>query len=163
MTIATLDDLFLHTLKDALYAERKILRALPRMARRATAPGLRAALAAYQDATEEHIIRLETVFDLIGRPVRGAKCEAMVGLIDEADSLIANIDDAGTMDAALIASAQAVAHYEIARYGSLVAWAADLGKSDAAGMLKVTLKEECATDKALSRMAAERPVSMAVA
>lgn len=161
MTIATLDDLFLRTLKDVLYAERKILRALPRMERKASDPKLKAALAAHRDETEEHVTRLETVFESIGKPARGAKCDAMVGLIDEAEGLMTEIDDTETMDAALISLVQAVEHYEIARYGTLIAWAAKLGKPEAAGLFKTTLDEEHAADKALSKMAEERRNTLA--
>ena len=161
MTIANLDDLFLHTLKDLLYAERKILKALPSLERKATDPGLKAALSDHRDETEGHILRLEEVFTSIGSPARGAKCEAMVGLIEEAQNLIAEIGDAETMDAALISLAQAIEHYEIARYGTLVSWARQLGIPSAAVLLKSTLDEEHAADKGLSRMAEERLNAMA--
>ncbi|MDD7972346.1 ferritin-like domain-containing protein [Roseinatronobacter alkalisoli] len=156
MTIETLDDLFLHTLKDVLYTERKILKVLPKMERKATDPKLKAALSSHCDETETHVIRLEEVFKGLGKAARGAKCDAMVGLIDEADGLTAEIDDTGTMDAALISLAQAVEHYEIARYGTLVAWAKQLGYPQAADLLNETLKEECGADKALSQLAEER-------
>ncbi|WP_333826350.1 YciE/YciF ferroxidase family protein [Pararhodobacter sp.] len=156
MTIETLEDLFLHTLKDVLYAERKILKALPKMERRASDKALRSALSAHRDETEDHVVRLEEVFESLGKPARGAKCDAMVGLIDEAEGLMADIDDAGTMDAALISLAQAVEHYEIARYGTLVAWARQLGHPRAAALLKTTLDEEYGADKALSKLAEER-------
>jgi len=156
MTITTLDDLFLHTLKDVLYAERKILKALPGMERKASDTKLKAAFSAHRDETEEHVVRLEEVFDSIGKPARGAKCDAMVGLIEEAEGLMAEIEDAETMDAALISLAQAVEHYEIARYGTLVAWARQLGNKDAAALLKSTLDEEYAADKGLSKMAEQR-------
>ena len=161
MTIETLDELFLHTLKDVLYAERKILKALPRMERKATDPKLKAAFSDHRDETEEHVVRLEEVFDSIGKPARGAKCDAMVGLIEEADGLMADIDDAETMDAALISLAQTVEHYEIARYGTLVAWAKQLDKPDAAALLKSTLDEEYTADKGLSKLAKGRLNAMA--
>ena len=156
MTIANLDELFLHTLKDVLYAERKILKALPKMERRASDPKLKAALSSHREETEEHVVRLEEVFDGLGKPARGAKCDAMVGLIDEAEGLMADIDDAETMDAALISLSQAVEHYEIARYGTLVAWARQLGNPKAATLLKATLDEEYGADRALSKMAEDR-------
>ena len=156
MTIANLDELFLHTLKDVLYAERKILKALPKMERKAGDPKLKAALSSHRDETEEHVVRLEEVFDALGKPARGAKCDAMVGLIDEAEGLMADIDDAETMDAALISLAQAVEHYEIARYGTLVAWAGQLGHAKAVALLKATLDEEYGADRALSKMAEDR-------
>lgn len=156
MTIETLDDLFLHTLKDVLYAERKILKALPKMERKATDPKLKAALSSHRDETEEQIVRLEEVFDILGKPARGAKCDAMVGLIEEAEGLMADVEDTETMDAALISLAQAVEHYEIARYGTLVAWAKQLGHPQAAVLLKTTLDEEYGADKSLSKLAEQR-------
>lgn len=156
MTIKTLDDLFLHTLKDVLYAERKILKALPKMERKASDAKLKTALSSHRDETEDHVLRLEQVFDSLGKPARGAKCDAMVGLIDEAEGLMADIDDGETMDAALISLAQAVEHYEIARYGTLVAWAKELGHSKAAALLKETLDDEYRADKTLSKMAEQR-------
>ncbi|MBK5927444.1 ferritin-like domain-containing protein [Rhodobaculum claviforme] len=163
MMIANLDALYLHTLKDVLYAERRILKALPRMERKASDPKLKAALSSHRDETEEHVLRLEKVFDALGKPARGAKCDAMVGLIDEAEGLMADIDDAETMDAALISLAQAVEHYEIARYGTLVAWAGQLGHPKAVALLKATLDEEYGADRALSKMAEDRLNAAAVA
>lgn len=160
MAIATLSDLFLHTLKDVLYAERKTLKALPKLERKATDPKLKSAFAAHREETETHIIRLEDVFEGLGKAARGTKCDAMVGLIDEAEDLIEEIEDPETMDAALISLGQAIEHYEIARYGTLAAWAKQLGHAAAADLLKETLKEEQDADKALSLLAAER---MAVA
>jgi len=156
MTIQTLDDLFVHTLKDVLYAERKILKALPKMERKASDTKLKAALAHHRDETEGQIVRLEEVFDTLGKPARGAKCDAMVGLIDEAEGLMAEIDDPETMDAALISLAQAVEHYEIARYGTLVAWAKELGRPEVSILLKATLDEEYGADKSLSKLAEQR-------
>ena len=156
MTIETLDDLFLHTLKDVLYAERKILKALPKMERKASDPKLKAALSSHRDQTEDQVVRLEEVFEILGKPARGAKCDAMVGLIDEAEGLMGEIEDPETMDAALISLAQAVEHYEIARYGTLVAWAKQLGQHKAAALLKETLDEEYGADKALSKLAETR-------
>lgn len=156
MTIRTLDELFLHTLKDVLYAERKILKALPKMERQATHPELKAALSSHRDETEDHVLRLEEVFEHLGKPARGAKCDAMVGLIEEAEGLMADIDDAETMDAALVSLAQAIEHYEIARYGTLVAWADQLGHPKMAKLLNETLDQEYAADRALSSLAQER-------
>ncbi len=156
MTIETLDDLFLHTLKDVLYAERKILKALPKMERKATDTKLKAALSSHRDETEDHILRLEDVFEGLGKPARGAKCDAMVGLLEEAEGLMADISDPEVMDAAIISLAQAVEHYEIARYGTLVAWAKQLGQTKVAGLLKETLDQEYGADKALSKLAEKR-------
>lgn len=156
MTIDTLDDLFHHTLKDILYAERKMLKALPKMERKATDAKLKALFVSHRDQTEGHVIRLEDVFDILGKPARGAKCDAMVGLVEEAEGLMAEIDDPETMDAALISLSQAIEHYEIARYGTLVAWARQLGHADAAALLKQTLDEEYSADKSLSKLAEQR-------
>jgi ferritin-like metal-binding protein YciE len=156
MTIATLDDLFLHTLKDVLYAERKILKALPKIEQQATDPRLKTAFSAHREETEGHVARLEGVFKAMGRRARGAKCGAMLGLIEESEVLMADIDDAETMDAALISLAQSVGHYEISRYGTLVAWAKQLGHPKVAAILKSTLDEEYATDRALSKLARDR-------
>jgi ferritin-like metal-binding protein YciE len=156
MTIESLDDLFLHTLKDVLYAERQILKSLPKMERKATDPKLKAALSSHKDETEDHVARLEEVFEILGKPARGAKCDAMLGLVEEAESLMADIDDKETMDAALISLAQAVEHYEIARYGTLVAWAKQLGHTNAAALLKETLDQEYGADRALSKLAESR-------
>jgi len=153
MTVENLDDLFLHTLKDVLYAERKILKALPKMERKATDAKLKTALSSHRDETEDHVTRLEEVFEILGKPARGAKCDAMVGLVEEAEGLMGEIEDAETMDAAIISLAQAVEHYEIARYGTLVAWAKQLGHTKAAALLQETLDQEYGADKALSKLA----------
>ncbi len=160
MTIETFDDLFLHTLKDVLYAERKILKALPKMEKNATNAKLKLALTTHKDETEDHILRLEEVFDLLGKPARGAKCDAMLGLLEEADGLMGEIEDPETMDAAIISLAQAVEHYEIARYGTLVQWAKQLGHTKVAELLKETLDQDYATDKSLSKLA-EKTVNAA--
>ncbi len=163
MNIESLDDLFLHTLKDVLYAERIILKALPKMERKATDAKLKAALSTHLSETEDQVARLEEVFEILGKPARGAKCDAMVGLIDEAEGLMADVSDTDTMDAALISLAQAVEHYEIARYGTLVAWAKQLGQPQAAVLLKATLDEEYGADKALSKLAEHRLNAAAMA
>lgn len=156
MTIQTLGELFHHTLKDVLYAERTILKTLPKMQRKATDAKLKAAFASHLEETEQHLVRLEGVFEMLGKPARGVKCDAMVGLVDEAEALMADIEDIETMDAALISLAQAIEHYEIARYGTLVAWAKQLGHAEAAALLKATLEEEYGADKALSKLAEQR-------
>ena len=156
MTIETLDDLFLHTLEDVLYAERKILKALPTMESRATDPKLKAAMSSHLEETEDQVVRLEEVFDILGKPAQGEKCDAMDGLVEEAEGVMAEIDDAETMDAALISLAQAVEHYEIVRYGTLVAWAKQLDWPEAAELLQETLDEEYGADRALSKLAEQR-------
>lgn len=163
MSIDTLDDLFHHTLKDILYAERKILKALPKMKSNATDPMLKAALSTHLNESETHVIRLEEMFQNLGKPARGVKCDAIVGLIDEAEGLMADIGSAETLDAAIIALAQAVEHYEIARYGSLVAWSRQLGLSEVTALLKLTLDEEYLADKALSKLAERRMNAAAAA
>lgn len=163
MTISTLDELFVHSLKDVLYAERKILKALSKMERKATDPDLKSALTLHQDQTEEHVVRLEKVFDLLGRPARGVKCDAILGLLDEADSLMAVIDDFETMDAAVIALSHAIKHYEIARYSTLLAWAKQLGHPAPAALLKLTLDEENGADMALSKLVGQGLTATAAA
>lgn len=153
MLIEKLSGLFLHTLKDVLYAKRRVLFALPELERRATDPRLKAALAFHRDETAGHVLRLEEVFDSLGKPARGFKCDAVVGLLEEAEGLMTQIDDTCTMDAALIAVAQTVEHYEIARLGTLVAWSRLLGYHRARTLLAKTLTEEQQADRALSRLA----------
>lgn len=153
MAVKNLDDLFNHTLKDILYAERQILKALPKMEKKAGLDELKKGFAQHREETENQIERLEKVFDLIGKPARGAKCEAIVGIIEEAEDLMDEVDDQDTLDAAMISAAQAVEHYEITRYGTLITWAKRLGHSEAAKLLEETLKEEKATDEKLSKVA----------
>lgn len=163
MTIAILEELFVHTLKDVLYAERRILKTLPKMERKATDPKLKTAFWKHREETEDHIVRVEAVFDSMGKPARGAKCDAIVGHIDEAESLMADIGHAETMNAAIISLAQAIEHYEIARYSTLIAWARQMGNQEADALLRSTLEEEYATDKALTKLALERTNAMPVA
>ncbi len=153
MAVKTLDDLFLHTLKDILYAERQILKALPKMERKATSNELRKGFAQHRDETEGHVERLEKVFEMIGKPARGAKCDAILGIIEEAEDLMDEVTDGDTLDAAMIAAAQAVEHYEMTRYGTLIAWARRLGHNEAVPLLEATLKEEKSTDEKLTRVA----------
>lgn len=157
MAVKNLDDLFLHTLKDILYAERQILKALPKMERKATSDELKKGFAQHREETEGQIERLEKVFDMINKPARGAKCEAIIGIIEEAEDLMDEISDEDTLDAAMIAAAQAVEHYEITRYGTLITWAKRLGHNDAAKLLAETLKEEKATDDKLTKVAEKGP------
>ena len=153
MALKNLDDLFLHTLKDIYYAEKQILRALPKMEKKAGAAELRKAFAQHREETENQLERLDKVFESIGKPARGAKCEAIIGIIDEAEEIMGEVEDKDTLDAAMIASAQAVEHYEITRYGTLVTWARQLGHNDAVKHLEETLKEEKNTDALLTKMA----------
>src|SRR5579863_556724 len=148
-----LEDLFSETLKDIYFAEKQILRALPKMAREASSPELRQAFETHRDQTEGHVERLNKVFEQLGRPARGKTCEAILGIIDEAKEIMEEFKGAEALDAGLASSAQAVEHYEIARYGTLKTWAQQLGLSDAAKLLNETLQEEIATDKLLTRLA----------
>ena len=148
-----LEDLFTETLKDIYFAEKQILRALPKMAKEATSPELKEAFEKHRDETENQIERLNQVFDSMGRPARGKTCEAIIGIIDEAKEVMDEFKGEDALDAGLAASAQTVEHYEIARYGTLKTWARELGMEDAAKLLDQTLQEEIKTDKLLSDLA----------
>lgn len=149
----TLDDLFLDLLKDVYYAERKILKALPKMARGARAPELRAAFEKHHDETQIHVERLQQVFDILGKPARGKTCPAIEGIIEEGEEVLESFAGAPALDAGLVAAAQAVEHYEISRYGTLRNWAELLGQKQIAKILQETLSEEEATDTALTDLA----------
>ncbi|MBC3941508.1 ferritin-like domain-containing protein [Sphingomonas albertensis] len=151
--IATFDDLFLHQLQDVYYAENQIAKALPKMAAKATAPALKQGFDTHLAETERQITRLEQIFDLLGEKAKAVTCPAIDGIIKEANEVAGEIEDKAVLDAALIASAQAVEHYEIARYGTMIAWANQLGRSEIAAILKETLDEEYATDDKLTAMA----------
>jgi ferritin-like metal-binding protein YciE len=148
-----LEDLFSETLKDIYFAEKQILRALPKMAKEATTPELKQAFETHRDQTEGHVERLNEVFELLGRPARGKTCEAILGIIDEAKEIMEDFKGAEALDAGLASSAQAVEHYEIARYGTLKTWAKELGHNDAAKLLDETLQEEIKTDQLLTKIA----------
>ena len=148
-----LDDLFYETLKDIYYAEKKILTALPKMAKAAHSDELRAAFETHQRETEGQVDRLEQVFELIEQPAKGKKCEAIEGLINEGKEVMKEFKDSPALDAGLLAGAQAVEHYEISRYGTLKNWAESLGMQQVAGLLDQTLTEEKNTDKALTGLA----------
>lgn len=159
-TSKTLDDLFHETLKDIYYAERKILKALPKMARAAQDEKLKAAFQQHKDETEGQIERLQQVFELIGKRPRGKTCAAIEGILEEGEEIMEEFKDAPALDAGLLAAAQAVEHYEISRYGTLKAWALQLGYADAATLLDATLQEESKTDEALTKLA-EKAVNSA--
>lgn len=148
-----LDNLFHDTLKDIYYAERQILNALPKMARGAQSERLRSAFEDHRDQTETHVERLQKVFEIIGKPARGKTCPAIDGIIEEGEEVMAAFKGAPALDAGLIAAAQAVEHYEIARYGTLRQWAKQLGLKDAAALLEQTLEEESSTDDLLTDLA----------
>jgi len=149
----TLDDLFLDTLKDIYYAEKQILKALPRMAKAAQSQELKAGFEQHAQETEGQVERLEQIFEMIGKPARGKTCDAILGIIEEGKSIMDEFKGTQALDAGLVAAAQAVEHYEIARYGTLKTWAGQLGLTDAAALLDATLKEEEATDKKLTQVA----------
>jgi ferritin-like metal-binding protein YciE len=149
----TLDDLFLDTLKDIYYAEKQILKTLPKMAKAANSSDLKAGFEEHRQQTEGHIERLEQVFEIIGAPARGKTCEAILGIIEEGKTIMDEFKGTPALDAGLISAAQAVEHYEIARYGTLRTWATQMGREDAAKLLDQTLGEEEATDKKLSDLA----------
>ncbi len=152
MAEKTLDDLFLDTLKDIYYAERQILKALPKMARASQSEDGKAAFLKHKEQTEGQIERLQQVFELLGKPARGKTCEAIQGIIAEAEEIIDEFKGSVALDAGLIASAQAVEHYEIARYGTLKSWAGQLGLKDAIPLLDANLQEELETDKLLTQL-----------
>ncbi len=151
-----LNELFLETLKDIYYAEKQILKALPKMAKAASSQDLQAAFEKHHGETEEHVERLERVFELLGKPARGKKCDAIEGIIEEGKEVMDEYADTPALDAGLLAAAQAVEHYEIARYGTLIAWARQLGRDDCASILEKTLEEEKAADKKLTQLAESR-------
>ena len=149
----TLKDLFHDTLRDIYFAEKQILKALPKMHRAATNEKLQSAFEKHREQTEDHVARLEQVFEMIEKSARGKTCEAIKGIIDQAEDLIADYKATPALDAGLISSAQAVEHYEITRYGTLSRWAKELGVKDAAKLLEQTLKEESQTDQDLTKLA----------
>jgi ferritin-like metal-binding protein YciE len=149
----TLDELFHETLKDIYYAEKKILTALPKMAKAAQSEDLRAAFRKHQRETEGQVKRLENVFQLIDKPAKGKKCVAIEGLIEEGKEIMQEFKGSLALDAGLLAGAQAVEHYEISRYGTLKAWAERLGVHQAVKLLDQTLTEEKNTDEALTELA----------
>jgi ferritin-like metal-binding protein YciE len=160
--IKTLDDLFVHTLQDIYYAESQITKALPTMIEKATDPQLRQGFETHLRETENQIRRLEQVFQMHGQTPKGVDCPAIDGIIEEANDTAGEIADKEVLDAALIAAAQAVEHYEITRYGTLIAWAERLGREDCARVLQQNLEEEKATDKKLTALA-ESKVNRAAA
>ena len=148
-----LHDLFLDTLKDIYFAEKQILKALPKMAKAATSDKLRAAFEKHHGETEGQIERLEMIFELLDKPARGKTCDAILGILDEGKEIMDEYKGASALDAGLLAAAQAVEHYEIARYGTLKTWATELGMKDAVRLLDETLSQEKKTDETLSVLA----------
>ncbi|WP_458756723.1 YciE/YciF ferroxidase family protein [Afipia sp. TerB] len=158
-----LHDLFLDGLKDIYFAEKHILKALPKMAKAAQSPELRAAFEKHQHETEGQVDRLEKIFDLLDKPARGKTCDAILGMLDEGKEIMDEYKGCEALDAGLLAAAQAVEHYEISRYGTLKAWATKLGMTEAANLLDETLKQEHKTDDALNKLAMSAVNSEALA
>ncbi len=155
MPVKSINDLFLHTLKDIYYAEKQIYKSLPKMARGAASPELKQAFEKHHEETEKQIEQLEEIFESCGAAARGIRCEAMDGILAEARDMMDEIENAEVCDAGILAAAQTVEHYEIARYGALIAWADQLGLKDAGKLLRATLEEEKKTDAALTKLACE--------
>ena len=148
-----LNELFVDTLKDIYYAEKQIYKSLPKMAKAAISDQLRAAFEKHHDETEHQIERLEQIFELLGKPARGKKCDAIESILDEGKEVMDQYADTPALDAGLLAAAQAVEHYEISRYGTLKTWAEKLGHKEAVKLLNETLAEEKKTDDTLSKLA----------
>lgn len=153
MTVESLQDLFLEALKDLYYVEKTLVKKLPKIATLASSSDLRDAINQHLQETEGHVERLDQVFEMIGRKATAKKCDALDGLLKEAESVTGEIEDPQTRDAAIISSAQAVEHYEIARYGTLACWAEDISSDDVRDLLQATLDEETAADQKLSAIA----------
>ena len=157
-----LNDLFLDTLKDIYYAEKQILRALPKMAKAASSDKLRAAFEKHHGETEGQVERLEEIFELMEKPARGKTCDGIQGILDEGKEVMEEYKGSDALDAGMLAAAQAVEHYEITRYGTLKQWAQQLGMKDAVRLLDQTLQEEKKTDETLTSLA-EAAVNIAAA
>jgi ferritin-like metal-binding protein YciE len=154
--IKTLDDLFVHTLQDIYYAEQQITQNLPTMVEKSASPELKSAFQHHLTETQNHVKRLEQVFQMHGQPVKGVQCQALDGILAEAKEIMSDCGDADVCDAAMLSAAQAVEHYEITRYGTLIAFAKQLGRSDCAQVLEQTLAEEKAADQKLTSIAESR-------
>jgi len=149
----TMDQLFHALLQDVYYAEKELTKALPKMAKEAENDDLKEAFTNHLEETKNHVQRLEKAFEMIGKPAKGKKCDAILGIVAEGKEVIDEVDDADTLDAGLIASGQAAEHYEIARYGTLCAWARQLGKPQIERLLHETLEEEKKADALLTKIA----------
>ena len=148
-----LNDLFYDTLKDIYFAERQILKALPKMAKAAKSEELKAAFLTHRDETEGHVERLQQIFELIGKRAQTKPCEAIKGILEEGEEIMEEYSGSEALDAGLLAGGQAVEHYEMSRYGTLKTWANQLGMKEAAALLEKTLQEEKTTDALLSKLA----------
>jgi ferritin-like metal-binding protein YciE len=151
--VKSMQDLFLHTLQDIYDAEKQILRALPKMAKKAGTGELKQAFEQHRDETQGQIERLTQVFEMLDKRARGMHCHAIEGLVEEAKEVMDEVEDEQVLDAGLLSAAQAVEHYEISRYGTMIAWAKQLGLNDAAKLLEETLEEEKKTDQILNKLA----------
>jgi ferritin-like metal-binding protein YciE len=151
--IKTMEDLFLHTLEDVYYAENRIVKSLPKMIDKASNRQLASGFRAHLRETENQVKRLTQVFEKLGQKPKGVDCPAIDGILKEADEVAGDVADKKVLDAALIGSAQAVEHYEITRYGTLIAWAQELGHRNVVSLLNANLKEEKAADKKLTVLA----------
>jgi ferritin-like metal-binding protein YciE len=156
MAAKKLDDLFYDTLKDIYFAERQILKTLPKLAKAAQSEELKGAFLTHRDETEGHVERLQQIFDMIGKRAQARTCEAIKGILEEGDEIMEEYAGSEALDAGLLAGGQAVEHYEISRYGALKTWAKELGLKDAASLLEQTLQEEKKTDALLSKLAEEK-------
>jgi ferritin-like metal-binding protein YciE len=154
--IKTMEDLFLHTLQDIFYAEQKIEKSLPTMISKASNSDLSGALTSHLGETKQHVVRLQEVFRMINARPKAIDCPAIDGILKEAREVTGDVEDKDVLDAAIIAAAQAVEHYEITRYGTLIAWARELGREDCASELEATLEEEKAADAKLTEVAESR-------
>jgi ferritin-like metal-binding protein YciE len=154
--IRTMEDLFMHQLRDIYYAEKQIVKALPKMIDKASDSDLKTGLRHHFDETKNQVTRLEQVFEMMDGRAKTVDCPAIDGIIKEANEVIGDVEDKDVLDAAMIAAAQAIEHYEIARYGTLIAWAKELGRDDCASILGQTLAEEKAADKTLTQVAEAR-------
>jgi ferritin-like metal-binding protein YciE len=154
--IKSLEDLFNHALQDIYYAEKQILKTLPKLIENASEPQLKKDLKQHLKETEGQVERLEDVFAMLGQKPKGAQCPGIDGILSEGDDLLGNVDGPSVTNAAIVASAQAVEHYEITRYGTLIAWATEMGRSELVRPLEANLREEKAADKKLSAVAEAR-------
>jgi ferritin-like metal-binding protein YciE len=157
--IETMDDLLLHGLKDIYYAENQIIKSLPKLIEKATNRELTKGLRDHLEETKDQVARLDQVFKKLGQEPQGVKCPAIDGLISEADEIAGEVVDKDVLDAAIVGAAQSVEHYEIARYGTLIAWAESLGYDDIIRLLNTNLNEEKAADKKLSTVALRKGVN----
>lgn len=154
--IKSLEDLFKHALKDIYYAEHQILRTLPKLIEKATEPQLKKDLKTHLKETETQVDRLDQVFEMLGEEPKGTRCPAIDGILSEGDSILGEVEGRSVTGAAIVFAAQAVEHYEITRYGSLIAWANEMGREDIAKKLEITLREEKAADRKLTQVAEAR-------